>query len=221
MPRVLMAEDHPLFREALHRVLNQILGADDAPLEAVEAGTVDELLAAAHSDDSFDLVMLDLFMPGAQGLSHLVAVRARMPATPIVVFSSISDPKAVRQTITCGAAGFIPKSASQDEIAGALKTVMSGGIYLPLRFKAEIDAGALKPRHHWDDDEERGALTGRQVAVLELVAAGKANKQIAYELGISEITVKTHVTAILRKLRVTSRSQAIVMFQKRLTEDAL
>jgi DNA-binding NarL/FixJ family response regulator len=220
MPRVLMAEDHPLFRDALRRVLDQRLGTAASPLDVVETGTVDELLSLIETDDSFDLVMLDLFMPGAQGLSHLVSLRARMPDTPIVVFSSVNDPKVVRQTITCGAAGFIPKSAPQDEIAHALDVVMRGGIFLPQRFQAELDAAALRPRARWDAEEDRGKLTGRQVAVLELVAAGKANKQIAYELGISEITVKTHVTAILRKLRVTSRGQAIVMFQKRLTEDA-
>lgn len=222
MPRVLMAEDHPLFRDALRRVLDQRLGSEASPLEVVETGTVDELLSLIGTDDAFDLVMLDLFMPGAQGLSHLVSLRARMPDTPIIVFSSVNDPKVVRQTITCGAAGFIPKSAPQDEIAHALEVVMGGGVFLPQRFQAELDAAALRPRARWEaEEEDRGKLTGRQVAVLELVAAGKANKTIAYELGISEITVKTHVTAILRKLRVTSRGQAIVMFQKRLTEDAL
>jgi DNA-binding NarL/FixJ family response regulator len=217
MPRVLMAEDHPLFRDALRGVLHRSLGAE----EVVETGTVDELLALIETDDAFDLVMLDLFMPGAQGLSHLVSMRARMPDTPIIVFSSVNDSRVVRQIITCGAAGFIPKSASQDEIAHALGVVMGGGIYLPQRYQAELDAAALRPRARWGAEEDRGKLTGRQVAVLELVAAGKANKQIAFELGISEITVKTHVTAILRKLQVTSRGQAIVMFQKRLTEEAI
>jgi DNA-binding NarL/FixJ family response regulator len=221
MSRVLIAEDHPLFRDALRGILGQILGSADSPFEAVETGTIDELLAVVEADDGFDLVMLDLFMPGAQGLSHLVTMRARLPDTPIIVFSSVSDSKAVRQTITCGAAGFISKSATREEIAQALGVVMGGGVYLPPRFKAELDAAALRPRARWDEDEDRGKLTGRQVAVLELVAAGKANKQIAYELGISEITVKTHVTAILHKLRVSSRGQAIVMFQKRLVEDAI
>jgi DNA-binding NarL/FixJ family response regulator len=222
MSRVLIAEDHPLFRDALRGVLEQILSTVETPLTTVETSTIDELLSAIETDDDFDLVLLDLFMPGAQGLSHLVTVRARLPATPILIFSSVNDPKAVRQTITCGAAGFIPKSSGREEIAEALGVVLGGGIYLPPRFKAEMDAAALRPRSRWEaEEEDRGKLTGRQVAVLELVAAGKANKQIAYELGISEITVKTHVTAILRKLRVTSRGQAIVMFQKRLVEDAL
>jgi DNA-binding NarL/FixJ family response regulator len=221
MSRVLIAEDHPLFRDAVRGVLAQVFSTGETPFESIEVGTIDELLALIDKDDNFDLVMLDLFMPGAQGLSHLVTVRARLPASPIIVFSSINDAKAVRQTITCGAAGFIPKSAPREEIARALGVVMSGGVYLPDRFKAEMDAAALRPRPRWDEDEDRGKLTGRQVAVLELVAAGKANKQIAYELGISEITVKTHVTAILRKLRCTSRSQAIVMFQKRLNEETI
>jgi DNA-binding NarL/FixJ family response regulator len=221
MSRILIAEDHPLFRDALRGVLGQIFGALTSPFEPVETGTTDEMRAAIEADDNFDLVMLDLFMPGAQGLSHLVSVRARLPDTPIIVFSSVNDAKAVRQTITCGAAGFIPKSAPREEIAQAVRVVMDGGVYLPDRYRRELDAAALRPRARTDEDEDRGKLTGRQVGVLELVAAGKANKQIAFELGISEITVKTHVTAILRKLRCTSRSQAIVMFQKRLVEDAI
>jgi DNA-binding NarL/FixJ family response regulator len=223
MSRVLIAEDHPLFRDALRGVLEHVFTTRGNIFQAAEAATIDELLAAIEIDDDFDLVFLDLFIPGAQGLSHLVTLRARMPSTPIIIFSSVTDARVVRQTITCGAAGFIPKSAGREEIAAALAIVMSGGVYLPKRFQAEMDASALRARGHPDiaDDPEYGPLTGRQVAVLELVAAGKANKQIAWELGISEITVKTHVTAILRKLRVTNRGQAIVMFQKRLVEEAL
>jgi len=223
MSRVLIAEDHPLFRDALRGVLEHVFTTRGNTFQAAEAATIDELLAAIEIDDDFDLVFLDLFIPGAQGLSHLVTLRARMPSTPIIIFSSVTDARVVRQTITCGAAGFIPKSAGREEIAAALAIVMSGGVYLPKRFQAEMDASALRARGRPDiaDDPEYGPLTGRQVAVLELVAAGKANKQIAWELGISEITVKTHVTAILRKLRVTNRGQAIVMFQKRLVEEAL
>jgi DNA-binding NarL/FixJ family response regulator len=223
MSRVLIAEDHPLFRDAVRGVLEHIFSAEGRPFDAIEAATIDELLAAIEADDDFDLIFLDLFIPGAQGLSHLVTLRARLPATPIVIFSSVTDATIVRQTITCGAAGFIPKSAGREEIGAALRIVMGGGVYLPRRFAAESDAATLRPRPRTEmaDDPEHGPLTARQVAVLELVAAGKANKQIAWELGISEITVKTHVTAILRKLRVTNRGQAIVMFQKRLVAEAL
>ncbi len=216
MSRVLVADDHPLFREAVLGVLHQVFGGTG--LITAEAATIEELNAAVDQNDEFDLILLDLFIPGAHGLSHLVSLRARLPSTPIIIFSSVTDATVVRQTITCGAAGFITKSAGRDEIAAALATVMAGGVHLPRQFGAGPDAASLRPRNRseTDDDPDRGPLTGRQVAVLELVAAGKANKQIAYELGISEITVKTHVTAILRKLRVTNRGQAIVMFQRHL-----
>ncbi len=216
MARVLIAEDHPLFRDAVRGVLEQIFAALEGGLQAVEAASIDELTQATDGDEDFDLILLDLFMPGAHGLSHLVSLRARLPSTPIIVFSSVTDPLTVRQTITCGAAGYIPKSAGREDIAAAVATVMAGGIYLPRRFEADLDAASLRPRARPAEEADQGPLTGRQVAVLELLAAGKANKQIAYELGISEITVKTHVTAILRKLGVTNRGQAIVMFQRRL-----
>jgi DNA-binding NarL/FixJ family response regulator len=219
MPRILIAEDHPLFREAVRGVVEQVFAPHHGGTETIEAASAEELEAATPPDTELDLVVLDLFMPGAHGLSHLVGLRARLPATPIVIFSSVTDARVVRQAITCGAAGYIPKSASRDEIAGAFATIMAGGIYLPRRFSAEYEAASLRPRAL--DDADHGPLTGRQAAVLELVAAGKANKQIAYELGISEITVKTHVTAILRKLRVTNRGQAIVMFQRHLSLAAI
>jgi len=221
MARVLIADDHPLFRDAVRGVLAQIFAARDDEMQATEVATIDALSAALEMDDEFDLILLDLFIPGAQGLSHLVSARARLPSTPIVIFSSVTDPKVVRQTMMCGAAGYVPKSAGRDEIAQAIGVVLGGGIYLPPRFQADLDAAALRPRTRAElgDDPERGPLTGRQVGVLELVAAGKANKQIAWELGISEITVKTHVTAILRKLHVTNRAQAIVMFQRHLAEE--
>lgn len=222
MSRVLIAEDHPLFRDAVRGVLDHVFAARGAELQAVEAATIDEITQALEADDEFDLILLDLFIPGAHGLSHLVSLRARLPSTPIIVFSSVTDPKVVRQTITCGAAGFIPKSAGRDDIADALNLVLGGGIYLPRRFETGLDAASLHPRARLEaEDADLGPLTGRQVAVLELVAAGKANKQIAYELGISEITVKTHVTAILRKLHVTNRGQAIVMFQRHLVADTV
>jgi len=221
MTRVLIADDHPLFRDAIRGVVAQVFADFGWEFSCVEAATVGEAMRVAEGEEELDLLLLDLYMPGAQGLSQLVALRSKVPATPIIVLSSLSDPQTVSQCLTCGAAGFVPKSASKDEIAIALKTVFEGGIYTPT-FLGMAPA-PLNPvsRRHVPDDQDTGPLTGRQVAVLDLVANGKSNKQIAWELSISETTVKAHMTAILRKLGVNSRAQAIVLFQRNLVAEAL
>ena len=222
MPRVLIADDHPLFRDAIRGVVAQVFAEAGWEFSCVEAATVAEVMRLAEQEEDLDVLLLDLYMPGAQGLSQLITLRSKLPSTPIIILSSLSDPQTVEQCITCGAAGFIPKSASKDVIATALKTVFDGGIYLPSAGPAaEIAPLQPIPRRHVSDDQDTGPLTGRQVAVLELVANGKSNKQIAWELSISETTVKAHMTAILRKLAVSSRAQAIVLFQRQLVPEAL
>lgn len=223
MARILIADDHPLFRDAIRGVVAQVFADAGWEFSCVEAATVGEVMRIAESEEELDVLLLDLYMPGAHGLSQLVALRSKLPSTPIIVLSSISDPETVRQCITCGAAGFVPKSSSKETIAVALKTVFDGGVYMPQFLAPNQEIAPLQPvirrQHH--DDHDNGPLTGRQVAVLELVASGKSNKQIAWELSISETTVKAHMTAILRKLGVTSRAQAIVLFQRQLLPPAL
>ncbi len=218
MPKVLIADDHPLFREAIRDVVEDLFGTGGRELTCLEATGVEELLRLARGHEDLDLILLDLFMPGAHGLSHLMALRRRMPETPVVVISSLHDAETVRQAITCGAAGFIPKSSPKDLIATALQLVFAGGIYLPRELLGEPEPAKDRPadRGAAGDDPFSGPLTPRQVEVLNLVAEGKSNKRIAYELSISEMTVKAHVTAILRKLGVVSRAQAIVRFQRHL-----
>jgi DNA-binding NarL/FixJ family response regulator len=222
MARVLIADDHPLFRDAIRGVVAQVFADAGWEFSCVEAATVGEVMRIAESEDELDVLLLDLYMPGAHGLSQLVALRSKLPSTPIIVLSSISDPETVKQCITCGAAGFVPKSSSKELIAVALKTVFDGGVYIPESIAPNHEVAPLQPviRRHVGD-EDSGPLTGRQVAVLELVASGKSNKQIAWELSISETTVKAHMTAILRKLGVTSRAQAIVLFQRQLLPPSL
>ena len=216
MPKVLIADDHPLFREAIRDVVEGLFGVDGWNLTCIEASGVEEMLGLAAGHEDLDLILLDLFMPGAHGLSHLMTLRSRMPQTPVVVISSLTDTETVQQAITCGAAGFIPKSSPKDLIATALQVVFAGGIYLPRELLGEPDPARDRPADHRGtaDDPFSGPLTPRQVEVLNLVAEGKSNKRIAYELSISEMTVKAHVTAILRKLGVVSRAQAIVKFQR-------
>ena len=222
MARILIADDHPLFRDAIRGVVAQVFADAGWEFSCMEAATVGEVMRIAESEDELDVLLLDLYMPGAHGLSQLVALRSKLPSTPIIVLSSISDPETVQQCITCGAAGFVPKSSSKELIAFALKTVFDGGVYIPESAGPNAEVAPLQPvvRRH-TEDQDTGPLTGRQVAVLELVASGKSNKQIAWELSISETTVKAHMTAILRKLGVTSRAQAIVLFQRQLLPPSL
>ena len=190
MARVLIADDHPLFRDAIRSVVAQVFADAGWEFSCVEAATVGEVMRLTDTEDELDVLLLDLYMPGAQGLSQLVALRTKLPSTPIIVLSSLSDPQTVSQCLTCGAAGFVPKSASKDEIAVALQTVFDGGIYVPKSVAAGLAPSPLAPvsRRHVPEDQDTGPLTGRQVAVLDLVASGKSNKQIAWELSISETT---------------------------------
>jgi len=205
MSKVLIAEDHPLFCEALRDVLACLFAARGIDLVAIKAASRQEILDAVEREEDFDLVLLDVFMPGTDGLEELIALRAKMPATPIVVISSITDPATMRRALTCGAAGFIPKSSSKALIARALEVVFDGGVYVPREL--------IDQRGAWVEDSDSGPLTPRQLAVLSLLAAGKSNKQIGRELAISDLTVKAHVTAVLRKLGVNTRAEAIVAFR--------
>lgn len=194
-PRVLIADDHPLYCDALRAVVPQACpGA-----EMVVASSQAEALAAILPNRPYDLVLLDLNLPGASGLSCLSALRRLAPATPIVVISAVDDPKIMRDVIMQGASAFVPKSAPGQVLINALKVILAGGTYLPADI---LDALRETPA------AEGGELTLRQRRVLELLATGLSNKQIARTLAISEITVKAHVSAIYRKLGVTNRVQA-------------
>jgi DNA-binding NarL/FixJ family response regulator len=192
--RVLIADDHPLYCDALRAVVPQACpGADIS-----EAASQEEVLAAVERAPGFDLVLLDLHLPGAVGLSCLHAVRQVAPATPIVVVSAVGDPKVMQDTIMAGASAFIPKSAPRQVLINALRVIIAGGTYMP--------AGVVAALRNADNGA--GELTSRQRRVLELLSTGLSNKRIARELKISEITVKAHVSAIFRKLGVTNRMQA-------------
>lgn len=196
--RVLIADDHPLFREALRQVVATCL-----PDHAIcEASTLEEAMAAARGDD-FDLILLDIHMPGMNGFNGLIALRNHVPATPVVVVSAQEDRETVRQAMTLGASGFIPKSVEREQMTRAVNCVLAGDVFLP----KEQTAGGK------DDDDLRdgyAALTAQQRKVLELLALGMSNKVIAYELDVTEGTVKAHVSAILTKLKVSSRTQAVL-----------
>jgi DNA-binding NarL/FixJ family response regulator len=153
-----------------------------------------------------DLVLLDLTMPGVQGFSGLLYLRAQFPEIPVAVVSAHDDPAVMRRAIEFGASGFVPKSLDIDQIGAALNAILAGGMWIP----PDIDLSASDDHEAADLVRRLGSLTPQQIRVLMMVSEGLLNKQIAYELGVSEATVKAHVSAILQKLGVDSRTQAVI-----------
>ncbi len=205
MQRILIADDHPLFRQAMREIVTDVFTRRGGPFTCIEAADTGAMFEAAAAPDELDLVLLDLFMPGSSGLADLVTLRNCVPATPIVVVTSLDDLATVQHALACGAAGYVVKSASKDVMIGALQVVLAGGIYAP---------SSAVPGQQTPGTAAEDALTPRQLAVLALLANGSSNKQIARDLDIRDVTVKAHMTAILRKLGVATRSQAIVAFQR-------
>ncbi len=208
----IVADDHPLFRGALKQALMSM----DRDIAILEAGTFSETKAAVSGHDDIDLLLLDLTMPGASGLSGLVALRAINSVVPVVVVSARDDTDTIRRALELGASGFISKSASMDEIRKAVTTVLEGGVSAPT--KEEL--GPESDPEILDLIRRLQSLTPQQARVLNMLADGLLNKQIAYELGVSEATIKAHVSAVLQKLDVDSRTQAVIQLA-RIGADAL
>jgi DNA-binding NarL/FixJ family response regulator len=204
--KFVVADDHPLFRGALKQALAGI-GDDNAILEAGDFASAKALIA---ENDDADLLLLDLAMPGASGLSALVALRGIHSSMPMIVVSAHDDPETIRRALELGASGFISKSASMEAIRKAVTTVLSGEIYAP----EEIELGTEGDPEISDIIRRLQSLTPQQTRVLGMLAEGKLNKQIAYELQVSEATVKAHVSAVLQKLGVDSRTQAVIMLSR-------
>jgi DNA-binding NarL/FixJ family response regulator len=199
-PTFIVADDHPLFRNALRQTLEpRFPGA-----RIVEAGTLDEVVAAIEATAEPDLVLFDLNMPGARGFSGLMYLRAQYPAVPVCVVSGSEDRGTIRHSIALGAAGFVPKSSPPAAIREAIEAILAGGTWTP----PDLDVGA-----GWQEDSlalRLRSLTPQQLRVLMMMGEGLLNKQIAYELGVSEATVKAHVSAVLTKLGVENRTQAVL-----------
>jgi len=201
--RIIVADDHPLFREALQQALAPTMPG----VIFHEAESFESLQAAVHDCEDADLVLLDLEMPGAQGFSVLAWLRTQYPALPVVVVSATSDAAVMRRAVDLGAAGFIPKSSPVETISEAIATVLEGEIWLPEAALALEDSALSE---HEELARRVASLTPQQFRVLDMLAEGLLNKQIAAELQVSEATIKAHVTAIFRKLGVRSRTQAAV-----------
>ena len=201
-----IADDHPLFRGALKEAIAGIGAASSIH----EAGDFESAKALVVANEDIDLVLLDLSMPGASGLSGLISLRGIHPSVPMVVVSAHDDPVTIRRALDLGASGFISKSASMDEIRDAVQTVLAGGIAAPIG----LDLGVERDPEVSELIKRLQTLTPQQTRVLGMLGEGLLNKQIAYELSVSEATVKAHVSAILQKLGVDSRTQAVIQLSK-------
>jgi len=200
---IVIADDHPLFRGALRQALSDV----NRDVTFAEAGSLEEVvLALETSGETTDLVLLDLKMPGVQGFSGLMYLRAQFPGVPIVIVSANEDAPVIRRSLDFGASGYIPKSASAVDMRKAVETVLNGDIWVP----PELDLSDGEDSESQQIALRLATLTPQQVRVLMMLGEGLLNKQIAYELSVSEATVKAHVSAILQKLDVESRTQAVI-----------
>ena len=204
--RLVIADDHPLFRGALREAVSRHFPA----VELFEAGGFEDLQGLLERESDMDLVLLDLAMPGVRGFSGLMYLRAQHPGVPVVVVSANEEAGVIRHCMEFGASGFIPKTAAVETMREAIAAVLAGRTWTPpdidLSTGSDGETKALVAR--------LATLTPQQVRVLMMLSEGLLNKQIAYELGVSEATVKAHVSAILQKLGVESRTQAVIAASK-------
>jgi DNA-binding NarL/FixJ family response regulator len=204
---LIIADDHPLVRASLREAVGRLLPGT----RIIEAASLTNLEEAVQAHPSADLILLDLRMPGARGFSALTQLRAQYPSIPVTVVSGAEDPAVVRRALDFGASGFIPKSASIETIGVMLRAVLNGEVALPPGYSEDLSDDGKQER---ELARRFGSLTQQQLRVLLLLADGYANKAIGVDLGVSEATVKAHVTVILRKLGLQSRTQAALLAQR-------
>lgn len=200
--KIVIADDHPLFRSALR----QALGSAYPETEWLEAESADSLQALLDTHNQLDLVLLDLQMPGSHGYSTLIHLRSHYPAIPVVVISAHEDTKTIAKAVHYGSCGFIPKSTTMEDLAAALDMILQGETWLP----AGLDLSKEDISDNGDFANRLAELTPQQYKVLQMFGEGLLNKQIAYDLDVSEATIKAHATAIFRKLNVRNRTQAVI-----------
>lgn len=202
--RFLIVDDHPLFREALQLAIQSAY----PEAEIVEASSIAAAQTALASEAPFDLLLLDLTLPGTRGFDGLIELRATRPKQPILVVSAHEDPRIVHEAMTCGAAGYISKSVKKRDLAEAIQDVMAGLVVLPKGYTPPPANGGASRETNLA--ARVASLTRQQLRVLQMVRQGMLNKQIAHELGVGETTIKAHVSEIMRKLNVVSRTQAVI-----------
>lgn len=199
--KIIIADDHPLFRQALLGMLKAKL----TQTQWLEAQTIEELEQRLKAHDDSDLVLLDLHIPGAHGFNTLIHVRSHYPQIPVVVVSAFEDNDTIAKTMEYGAAGFVPKSTPVDDIFEAIEQVLMGNVWVPEAFSKSV-----RNPEHSDIAAQVASLTQQQHRILMMFAQGLLNKQIAYDLNVSEATIKAHATAIFKKLNVRNRTQAVI-----------
>jgi DNA-binding NarL/FixJ family response regulator len=204
--RLVIADDHPLFRGALREAVSGLFQRADI----AEAGTFDDVSKILDRASEVDLILLDLAMPGVRGFSGLMYLRAQYPSVPIVIVSANDEPAVIRRCMDFGASGFIPKTLGVEAMRQAIASVLKGGVWTP----PDVDLTAVADPETAAVLARLATLTPQQVRVLMMLSEGLLNKQIAYELSVSEATVKAHVSAILQKLGVESRTQAVIAAAK-------
>jgi DNA-binding NarL/FixJ family response regulator len=203
---LVIADDHPLFRDALRQAVASVIPS--AKID--EAGSFEELTRLLEQDAEVDLILLDLTMPGISGFSGLIYLRAQYPAIPVVIVSASDDVGTIRRSVDFGASGFIPKRFGVETLRDAISKVMDGDVWIP----PDVDLSSTPDPEMAKLRDRLVTLTPQQVRVLMMLSQGLLNKQIAYELGVSEATIKAHVSAILQKLGVESRTQAVIAAAK-------
>ena len=210
--KILIADDHELFLKGLEIILTDF----NPSAELVKAKNYTEMINIISKNQTFDLILTDLAMPGGIWLEALKEIHSKLPETPIIILSAVFEKEIVQKTLDLGASGYIPKTSSNAVILSAVNLVLSGGVYIPAELLRETPVtsfGDLKKieiiPENIDLKEKIKVLSPRQLDVLKLIAEGKSNKQIAYELGLTEGTVKLHVTAILKILNVYNRTGAV------------
>lgn len=208
--RLIIVDDHPLFRGALKSALSD----SSSNFDVTEVGSLEELTAKLAETPDFDLILLDLTMPGVQGFSGLLYLRAQHPEIPVMIVSARDEASVIQRAIEFGASGFVPKSQPVETIRSAVERVLAGEIWVP----SGLD-GSAADEQTADLVRRLSTLTPQQVRVLMMLGEGLLNKQIAYKLGVSEATIKAHVSAILQKLGVDSRTQAVIAVNKISTDD--
>ncbi|MGH0028195.1 MAG: response regulator [Myxococcota bacterium] len=201
--RILLCDDHALFREGLELVMSQL----DGEVELVGVGDAESALARVEQDDDLDLVLLDIELPGMDGFAGLAELRRRHPAVPVVLLSASERPEDVQRAIDGGASGFIPKSTQGSVLLGALRLVISGGIYVPPLMLGVVPE-ASRPR------PDASGLSPRQLEVLRLLGRGLTNKEISEVLGIAPATVKSHIVHIYEILDVSNRTEAAMRMRE-------
>ncbi len=202
----LVVDDHPLFLDAMKLAINTAF----PEAQIAEANSLASAFDAIEGGGVFDLVLLDLNMPGTRGFEGLLELRARHPKLPVVIVSAIEEPETIHRAMTCGASGYISKAVRKPELAGAIQGVMNGEVCLPPGYEPPSSA----TNETVEIIARLKSLTPQQLRVLNMLKQGLLNKQIAHELSVGETTVKAHVSEILRKLGVASRTQAVIEVSK-------